>query len=152
MFIRAASAFCLTIAFTGISNQITLAESVNVYFSGTVEPRASFNSYTPGKIESSLSGKGAKSTNSFNSIAPAKINLQASSPTTISVSSAKLSTNDAIDTGHIPTLRVGSSQISGNNVTLPAGKNTVEVDLLLKNQVYTPGTYTYDVTVTMVNP
>ncbi len=141
---RVVSASCLAIAFTGISNQITLAESVNVYFSGVVEPRASFSSYTNGKIESTISGKGAKSTNNFNSIAPAKISVQTSSPMTITVSSPKL-------TGHTA-IKIGSSQVNGNNVTLPAGKNTVEVDLLLKNQVYAPGTYTYDVTVTMVNP
>ncbi|MGB3758620.1 MAG: hypothetical protein WBA07_19935 [Rivularia sp. (in: cyanobacteria)] len=152
---RAASAFCLTMAFTAISNQITLAESVNINFSGVVEPRASFGSSTPGKIESIISGKDAKSTNKFDNITPAKINLQSSSPTTITVSSPELvSSSDSfsVNTGHTATLRVGSSQISGNNVTLSAGENTVEIDMSLKKkQVFAPGTYIYDVTVTMVS-
>jgi len=153
---RVASAFCLTISFTGIfSNQITLAESINVYFSGTVEPRASFSSYTPGKIESISSGKDAKSTNKFESITPAKINVQTSNPTTITVSSPKLvsGSSNIVNTQHSATLRVGSSQSSKKNVTLPAGKNTVEVDISLKpNQVFAPGNYNYDVTLTMVSP
>ncbi len=151
-----ASIFFLTTAFTAIfSNQITLAQSVNVYFSGTVEPRASFSSYIPGKIESSLSGKAGKITNQFESITPAKINLQTSNPTTITVSSPQLvssSNSNTVNTGHTATLRVGSSQISGNNVTLSAGENTVEIDMSLKKkQVFAPGTYIYDVTVTMVS-
>lgn len=151
-----ASAFCLTTIFTAIfSNQTTLAQSVNVYFSGTVEARASFSSYTPGKIESIISGKDAKSTNGFTDITPAKINVQTSTPTTISVSSPKLSNSnsDTANTEHTATLRVDSDGVSGKNLTLPAGNNTVEIDLSLKqNQVFTPGTYNYDVTVTMVSP
>lgn len=151
---RLALAFCLTIGFTAIfSNQTTLAQSVNVYFSGTIEPHASFSSYTPGKIESIISGKDAKSTNKFESITPAKINVQTSTPTIITVSSPKLSGTNIVDTQHTATLRVDSSQVSGNNVTLPTGNNTVEVDMSLKqNQVFTPGTYNYDVTLTMVSP
>ena len=151
---RAASAFCLTMAFTAISNQITLAESVNVYFSGVVEPRASFGISTPGKIESSFSNKAGKSTNGFTDITPAKINVQTTTPTTISVSSPQLSSfSNIVDTEHTATLKVDSSQVSGKNITLPAGKNTVEVDMLLKqNPVVAPGTYIYDVTLTMVNP
>lgn len=147
---RIASAIFLTTVFTAIfSNQITLAQSVNVYFSGTVEPHASFSSYTPGKVESNLSGKDAKSNNKFESVTPAKFNVQTSTPTTISVSSTDITNTNA--QGAI--LRVGSSEISGRTVTLPAGKNTVEIDMSLKpNPVLTPGTYTYDVTVTMVSP
>ncbi len=152
---RIASAFFLTTVFTAIfSNQITLAESVNVYFSGTVEPRASFSSYTPGKIESIISGKGAKSINKFESIIPAKINIQTSTPTTISVSSPQLSSStNIVDTEYTATLKVDLQKVSGKNITLPAGKNTVEIDMPLKqNPVLAPGTYTYDVTLTMVNP
>ncbi len=151
---HAALIFFLTTAFSAISNQITLAQSVNVYFSGTVEPHASFSNYTPGKIESSLSGKAGKITNGFTDITPARINVQTTTPTTISVSSPQLSrSTNIVDTEHTATLKVGSSKISGNNVTLPAGKNTLEVDMLLKqNQALAPGTYTYDVTVTIVNP
>lgn len=153
---RLASACCLIMAFTVFPNQITLAESVNINFSGTVAPRASFGSSTPGKIESRISGKGGKSTNKSESITPAKINVQTSTPATITVSSPELissSNSDTVDTEHTATLKVGSSRVSGNNITLPAGKNTVEVDISLKpNQVFTPGNYNYDVTVTIVNP
>ena len=152
---RLASAFCLTMAFSAIfSNQVTLAQSVNIYFRGVVEPRASFSSYTPGKIESSLSGKGGKSTNGFTDITPAKINVQTTNPITITVSSPELVSNssDIVNT-HSATLKINSVQSLGDNVTLPAGKNTVEVDLLSKqNRVFAPGTYTYDITLTMVNP
>ena len=153
---RAGSIFFLTTAFTAIfSNQITLAESVNVYFSGTVEPHASFQISTPVKIESSFSNKAGKSTNGFTDITPAKINVQTTTPTTISVSSPKLSgsNSDTANTEHTATLRLDSDGVSGKNLTLPAGKNTVEVDMSLKqNQGFTPGTYNYDVTLTMVNP
>ncbi|MDY6896515.1 MAG: hypothetical protein SWZ49_00330 [Cyanobacteriota bacterium] len=148
MFNRVASAFCLTVGFTAIfSNQIALAESVNIQFSGVVEPRASFGVSTPGKIESSFSGKAGKSTNGFTDITPAKINVQTSNPVAITVSSPEQVSN------YNPTLRVNSGQFSSKNVTLPAGKNTVEVDMSLKqNQVIAPGTYNYDVTLTMVSP
>lgn len=157
MFNRIASAVCLTIGFTAIfSNQTTLAQSVNVYFRGTVEPRASFGVSTPGKIESIVYGKSGKITNGFTDITPAKINVQTSTPTTISVSSLQSNLNsNTANTGHTATLRVDSSRVSGKNITLPAGKNTVEVDIsfsLKQNQKFAPGTYTYDVTLTMVNP
>lgn len=151
---RLASASCLTIAIAIFPNNITLAESVDINFSGTVVPRASFGSYTPGKIESRISGKGGKSTNKFDNITPAKISVQTSNSTTIIVSSPELvsGSTDILDTSN-PTLRVGSSQVSGDNITLPAGKNTVEVDIPLKpNQVFSPGTYNYAVTLTIVNP
>lgn len=150
---RVASTFCFTIGFTAVcSNQITLAQSVNVYFRGTIEPHASFSSYTPGKIKSIISGKDAKSINKFESITPAKINVQTSTPTTITVSSPQLSGTNIVNTEPTATLKV-DSRISGNNVTLPAGKNTVEVDMSLKqNPVLAPGIYNYDVTLTMVNP
>ena len=148
MFNFTASAFCLTMAFTGIfSNQVTLAESVNIQFRGVVEPRAIFGMSTPGKMESSFSDKAGKGKNEFTSITPAKINVQTSNPITITVSSP-----DIFDI-HSATLKVNSVQVLGNNVTLPAGKNTVEVDMLSKqNRVFTPGTYNYDVTLTMVSP
>ncbi|BAY82324.1 hypothetical protein NIES267_18030 [Calothrix parasitica NIES-267] len=148
MFNRTASALFLTMAFSGIfSNQITLAESVDIYFRGVVEPRASFGISTPGKMESSFSGKAGKGKNEFTNITPAKINVQTSNPITITVSSP-----DIVDT-HSATLRVNSAQILGNNVTLPAGQTTVEVDMLSKqNQVFAPGTYNYDITVTIVSP
>lgn len=152
---RVASASVLTIGFTVLfSNQVTLAETVNIYFSGTVEHHASFSGYTPGKIESAISGKAGKSINGFNNITPAKINVQTSTPTTISVSSSELvsDSSNMVNT-HTATLRVNSSQVSGNNLTLPAGKNTVEIDMLFKpNQVFAPGKYNYDVTVTIVSP
>ncbi|MEM6752470.1 MAG: hypothetical protein AAF630_05810 [Cyanobacteria bacterium P01_C01_bin.38] len=153
MFNHAALGF-LTIGFTALfSNQVTLAQSVNVYFSGTVEPHASFSSYTPGKIESSFSGKAGKSTNGFTNITPAKINVQTSNPTTISVSSVESSSTNTVDKLHTATLRTDSGQVTGKNITLPAGNNTVEVDMSLKqNQRFAPGTYTYDVTLTMVSP
>ena len=148
MFNRTASVFCLTMAFTGIfSNQVTFAESVNIQFRGVVEPRASFGMSTPGKMESSFSDKAGKGKNEFTSITPAKINVQTSNPITITVSSP-----DIFDI-HSATLKVNSVQVLGNNVTLPAGKNTVEVDMLSKqNRVFAPGTYNYDVTLTMVSP
>ena len=148
MFNRTASAFCLTMAFTGIfSSQITLAESVDIQFRGVVEPRASFGISTPGKMESIFSDKAGKGKNQFTSINPAKINVQTSNPITITVSSP-----DIFDI-HSATLKVNSVQVLGNNVTLPAGKNTVEVDMLSKqNRVFAPGTYNYDVTLTMVSP
>lgn len=152
---RAASAFCLTMAFTTISNQVTLAQSVDIHFSGTVEPRGSFEISTPGKIESNIASKSGKITNGFTDITPAKINIQTSTPTAISVSSPKLisSSNSDANTEHTATLRVDSSQVRSKNLTLPAGKNTVEIDMSLKqNQVFTPGTYNYAVTVTMVSP
>ena len=151
---RAGSIFFFTTAFTAIfSNQITLAQSVNVYFRGTIEPHASFQISTPGKIESSFSNKAGKSTNGFTDITPAKINVQTTTPTTISVSSPKLSGTNIVDTEHTATLRVDSDGVSGKNLTLPAGNNTVEVDMSLKqNQGFTPGTYNYDVTLTMVSP
>lgn len=148
MFNPIASVFCLTMAFTGIfSNQITSAESVNIQFRGVVEQKASFSGYTPGKIESSVSGKAGKSTSRFTNITPAKINVQTSNPITITISSPELVSNSSA------TLRVNSARVSGNNVTLPAGKNTVEVDMLSKqSQEFAPGTYNYDVTLTMVSP
>jgi len=151
MFNHTASAFCLTMAFTGIfSNQITLAESVNIRFTGVVEPRASFGVSTPGKMESNVSGKAGKGKNEFTNITPAKINVQTSNPLTITVSSPDIV--NIVNT-HSATLRVNSAPVLGNNVTLPAGQNTVEIDMLSKqNQVFAPGTYNYDVTVTMVSP
>ena len=75
IFNRTASAFCLTMAFTGIfSSQITLAESVDIQFRGVVESRASFGISTPGKMESIFSDKAGKGKNQFTSITPAKIN------------------------------------------------------------------------------
>lgn len=148
MFNRTASALFLTMAFNGIfSNQITSAQSVNIQFRGVVEQKASFSGYTPGKIESTLSGKAGKTTNGFTNVTPAKINVQTSNPVTITVSSPELVSNSSA------TLRVNSGQVSGNNVTLPAGKNTVEIDMLSKqSQEFAPGTYKYDVTLTMVSP
>lgn len=152
---RIASAFYLTTVFTAIfSNQVTLAQSTTIYFSGTIEPHASFGVSTPGKIESIVSGKSSKITNGFTDITPARINVQTSTPTTISVSSHQSNFNsDTANTEHTATLRVDSSRVSGKNITLPAGKNTVELDMSLKqNQGFAPGTYNYDVTLTMVSP
>ena len=155
MFNRVASAFCLTLGFTVIfSYHFTLAECINIQFTGVAEPRASFGVSTPGKIESSFSGKAGKSINGFTNITPAKINVQTSNPMTITVSSPELVSNstDIVDTNSA-TLRVNSGQVNGKNVTLPAGKTAVEVDIPLKqNQVLAPGTYNYDVTLTMVSP
>ena len=151
MFNRIASALFLTMAFTGIfSNQTTLAESVDINFRGVVEPRASFSLPNPGNIESSFSSKAGKGKNEFTNITPAKINVQSSNPTTISVSSPQVIPNSS---NIVSNLKIGSSAVSGKNITLPAGKNTVEVEMPLKpNQVFAPGTYNYDVTVTMVSP
>ena len=83
-------------------------------------------------------------------ITPAKINVQTSNPITITVSSPDIV--NIVNT-QSATLRVNSAPVLGNNVTLPAGQNTVEVDMLSKqNRVFTSGTYNYDVTVTMVSP
>lgn len=153
-----ASALCLTLTMTFsviFSHKITLAESVDINFSGVVEPRAGFDSYTPGKIESSISGKDAKNSNGFSRITPAKINLQTMVPTEVNVSSPQLisSSSDTRNVEGFAILRVDSSQVNGNNAILPAGKNTLEVDMSLKeNQVFAPGTYNYGVTVTIVHP
>ncbi|MEL6165968.1 MAG: hypothetical protein AAFR37_20215 [Cyanobacteria bacterium J06628_3] len=130
-----------------LKKQISLAESINIQFTGVIEPRASFSGYTPGKIESSLSSKTGKSTNVFTNTTPAKINVQNSNPVAITVSYPKL------DSSYNATLKVNSGKVNGSNMTLPVGENTVEVDMSLKqNQVFAPGTYSYDVTLTMVSP
>ncbi|MBV6627339.1 MAG: hypothetical protein KI793_31100 [Rivularia sp. (in: Bacteria)] len=144
-----ASALFLTIGFTTFSNQMTLAQSVDIHFRGVVEPHASFESISSGKIESNLSGKAGKSTNGFTDSTPAKINVQTSNPTTIIVSNS----TDILNKSHAAILQVGSNRAKGNSITLSPGKNTVEVDLLLKqNQILAPGTYNYDITLTMVSP
>jgi hypothetical protein len=153
---RVASASCLTIALAIFPNQMILAESININFSGTVAPRASFGSSTPGRVESTISSKSAQSRNQFKNITPATISVQTSAPATVTISSPTLvsaSRSNIGDTKHSASLRIGSSKVSGDNVTLLGGKNIIGVDMSLKEtQAFIPGTYTYSVMLTIVNP
>lgn len=138
-------------------NQAALAQSVDVPFSGTVSGQATFSFPTSGTTEPTISGGSGANPNKFESLTPANIAVQLSTPASITVSPPRLvsgPTSDPTGTKHVGFLKFGSTNVSsdvgGGSTSLPTGNTNLEVGLLVERPgAFTPGTYTYAVTLTI---
>jgi hypothetical protein len=138
-------------------DQAVLAQSADVPFSGTVPVEATFTPPASGTAEpTSSSGSGGTPTK-LESQTPATIGVQSSTSASVSVSPPRLVSGPSADpsgTTHIGFLKFGStnvrSDVGGGSATLPAGNTNLEVNLLVERPVaFTPGIYTYVVTLTI---
>ncbi|MHC0063209.1 hypothetical protein ACWATR_09805 [Nostoc sp. UIC 10890] len=140
-----------------VLDQAVLAQSADVPFSGTVPAEASFSSPAPGTAEATISGNSGGISTKLESQTPATIGVQNSTSATVTVSPPRLVSGPSADpsgTTHIGFLKFGStnvrSDVGGGSATLPAGNTNLEVNLLVERPVgFTPGIYTYVVTLTI---
>lgn len=138
-------------------DQAVLAQSADVPFSGTVPIEASFSSPVPGTAEPTISSGSGGIPTKFEPQSPAIINVQTSTPATISVSPPRFVSGPSADpsgTTHIGFLKFGStslrSDVGGGSATLSAGNTNLEVGFLVERPVaFPPGIYTYVVTLTI---
>jgi hypothetical protein len=157
MLYRLALTFGLILASTLAIEQAVLAQSVDVPFNGTVPVQASFSTPTSGSAEPTISTSSGGIPTQFESQTPATLNVQTSTPTTITVSPPRLisgPTPDPTGTTYVGFLKFGSTSVSSNvgggSAALPEGNNNLEVGMLVERpQTFTPGTYTYVVTLTL---
>ncbi|MEH2205268.1 MAG: hypothetical protein V7K53_14505 [Nostoc sp.] len=134
-----------------------LAQNADVPFSGTVPAEATFVSPAPGTAEPNISSTSSVIATNLESQTPATIGVQSSTSATVSVSPPRLVSGPSPDpsgTTHIGFLKFGStnvrSDVGGGSATLPAGNTNLEVNLLVERPVaFTPGIYTYVVTLTI---
>ncbi|MBD2560850.1 MULTISPECIES: hypothetical protein [Nostoc] len=138
-------------------DQAVLAQNADVPFSGTVPVEASFSSPASGTAEPTIASDSGGIPTKFESESPATIGVQSSTSATISVSPPRLVSGPSADpsgTTHIGFLKFGStnvrSDVGSGSATLPAGNTNLEVGLLVERPVaFTPGIYTYVVTLTI---
>ncbi|MBG1265284.1 hypothetical protein [Nostoc sp. WHI] len=138
-------------------DQAALAQSVDVPFSGTVPVEATFSSPAPSTAEPTISRGSGGIPTKFESQTPASMGVQSNTSATISVSPPRFVSGPSADpsgTTYIGFLKFGStnlrSDVNGGSATLPAGNTNLEVDLLVERPVaFTPGIYTYVVTLTI---
>jgi hypothetical protein len=157
MFYRLALISSLVLASAFALNQAAIAQSADVPFSGTVPAEATFNAPAPGTAEPTISSSSGGIPTKFESQTPATMGVQTSTPATISVSPPRFVSGPSADpsgTTHIGFLKFGSanlrSDVGGGSVILPAGSTNLEVGLLVERPVaFTPGIYTYVVTLTI---
>ena len=155
MFYRLALTYGLMLASVIVMEKSALAQSADVSFDGTVPVQATFSTPVPGTAEPSLGS--AMSGNKLESLASTAVSVQSSIPATITVSPPRFvsgSTSDPAGTSQIGFLKFGStnvrSDVGGGSTTLPAGNTNLQVDMLVQRPVnFTPGTYTYAVTLTI---
>jgi hypothetical protein len=158
MFFRLALTSSLVLASVFIAlDQAALAQSADVPFSGTVPVEATFNSSGFGTAETTISSGTGGILTKFESQTPATIGVQTSTSATISISPPRFVSGPSADpsgTTHIGFLKFGStnlrSDVGGGSATLSAGNTNLEVDLLVERPIaFTPGIYTYVVTLTI---
>lgn len=156
MFYRLALTSGLTLASLIAISQATLAESVEINFSGTVLPQASFSTPTLGKIETTISGGYSKSQKNFGLVIPTKISVQTSTPTSLSVSSPQFisgSNPDPRGTKYTTALRIGSTtlnNIDNQSASLPVGQTNLIINTSIERpEAFMPGTYTYSTVLTL---
>ncbi|MCC5622512.1 hypothetical protein [Nostoc sp. CHAB 5715] len=138
-------------------DQAVLAQSADVPFSGIVPVEATFSPPAPGTAEPTISSGSGGIPTKFESQTPATIGVQTSTSATISVSPPRLVSGPSADpsgTTHIGFLKFGStnlrSDVSSGSGILPPGNTNLEVGLFVERPVaFTPGTYTYVVTLTI---
>ena len=156
MLYRLALTSSLIIASILAIEQAVVAQSVDVPFDGTVPLQATFSTPTSGSAESSFSTTSGTLTK-FESQAASKLTVQTSKPATITVSPPRFVSGPTLDppgTKYVGFLKFGSTTVSsdvgGGSTVLPAGNNNVEIGMLIeRSQAFTPGTYTYAVTLTV---
>ncbi|RCJ28300.1 hypothetical protein A6S26_12270 [Nostoc sp. ATCC 43529] len=157
MLYRLALTSSLLLASAFALNQAVLAQSADVPFSGTVPVEATFSSPILGTAEPTISSDSDGIPSKFESQTPAIMGVQSSTSATITVSPPKLVSGPSVDpsgTTHIGFLKFGStslrSDVGGGSGILPPGNTNLEVGLLVERPVaFTPGTYTYVVTLTI---
>jgi len=157
MLYRLALTSSLLLASAFALNRAVLAQSADVPFSGTVPVEATFSSPAPGTAEPTIASDSGGIPTKFESQTPATMSVQSSTSATISVSAPRLVSGTSVDpseTTHIGFLKFGStslrSDVSGGSGILPPGNTNLEVGLLVERPVaFTPGTYTYVVTLTI---
>jgi hypothetical protein len=115
---------------------------------------ASFSPVVTGETELDPLGGSSISLNRMESAVPATVTITVATPATLTVSEPVLSsgpTPDPSGTVWVGFARFGTtevrSDVGGGNAPLPAGASDLEVDIeITRPQPYTPGTYTYTVT------
>ncbi|TAE60441.1 MAG: hypothetical protein EAZ87_05940 [Nostocales cyanobacterium] len=136
---------------------ITIAESVDVPFNGTVPVNATFIETTPATVEPTISETSDGLPSKLEPLTPAVVNVQTSTNATITVSPPVLVSGASEDPPG--TIKIGyvsfggntySSDIGGGSAPLPAGTNDLQVSMLVERPTAFPaGTYTYTVTLTV---
>ncbi|MBR8838201.1 MAG: hypothetical protein DSM106950_30410 [Stigonema ocellatum SAG 48.90 = DSM 106950] len=157
MFYRLALTSGLMLASAIAMEQSALAQSVDVPFTGNVPVQATFSTPTPGTAEAKVSVSSGMNGNTFQSQTPATSAVQSTTPATITVSPPKFisgPTPDPSGTNQIGFLKFGStnlrSDVGGGTGSLPAGSTNLQVDMLVQRPGnFTPGNYTYAVTLTI---
>ncbi|MDM9381423.1 hypothetical protein QUB80_11995 [Chlorogloeopsis sp. ULAP01] len=147
----------LILASTLAVDRSVLAQSVDVPFSGTVPVQATFSTPIPGSTEPTIPTNSSGAPTKLESHTPATISVQTSTPATIIVSPPRFvsgTTPDPVGTTYVGFLKFGSTSVSSNvgggSTTLPEGSTNLEVAMLVERpDGFTPGTYTYVVTLTV---
>ena len=157
MWHRYAAASVLTLVSIIAINPIAKAQNMDVPFSGTLPERATFMEIVPGETEQPTINSPGASLEQIESVTPAQVSVHSSSPATITVSPPALvsgPTPDPPGTIHIGFLRFGStelrSDVGGGTAPLPSGETNLDVDMLVERpEPFAPGTYLYEVTLTI---
>ncbi|AFZ22723.1 hypothetical protein Cylst_0366 [Cylindrospermum stagnale PCC 7417] len=157
MFYRLALTTSLMLASAFALDRAALAQSVDIPFNGVVPIQATFSTPVIGTAEPSISGSSDETPTQLESQTPATIGVASSTPTTITVSPPRFvsgPTSDPPGTTYIGFLTFGStsvrSDVGGGSAALPTGSTNLQVNMLVERpDSFTPGTYTYAVTLTI---
>ncbi|WGV25419.1 hypothetical protein [Halotia branconii] len=157
MFYRLALTSSLMLASAIALDQAALAQSADVPFNGTVPIQTTFSNSSGGTAQSTGIVGVNGNANRYESITPATVSVQSTTPATITVSPPRLvsgETEDPSGTKHTAFVKFGStnfrSDVGGGSAPLPAGNTNLEISMLIERpQAFTPGTYIYVVTLTI---
>ncbi|WP_254921320.1 hypothetical protein [Nodularia sp. NIES-3585] len=135
----------------------TLAQSVDVPFSGNVPVQATFTEIISPPLEPVIVDGADGLPTQFEPQSPATVTVETSTNATITVSAPVLVSGASEDPPG--TIKIGyvrfssttaSSDVGGGNASLPAGTNDLEVSMLVERPTaFLAGDYTYTVTLTI---
>lgn len=139
------------------SDHAVLAQNADIQFNGAVPFQVTFDGTSPGSAEPTFTVGSNTTTNRYESVTPAIVNVQSSTSATITVSPPRFisgSTPDPAGTKHTAFVRFGytnfRSDVGGGSATLPPGNTSLEISMLVERpETYTPGSYVYAVTLTV---
>lgn len=134
----------------------SLADSINVPFSGVVLDHASIN--FPEKLQPINSNYSNKSYNNLSVQIPLQFQVESSRGTSITVSSPQfksVSLSNQLESKYTQSSNIIGSSLNNSNVgkksiSLSAGSNDLEMDILLKKpEAVTPRSYTHEIILTV---
>jgi hypothetical protein len=157
MFYRLVLSFGLLLASITALEQTTLAQNVDVPFSGIVSGEIGLTSVKAGTTETKVSSSFSGIAQQFDSLTSAIVNVNSTVPATVTISPPQFVSGASPDpdgTTRVAYLKFDStnirSDVGGGSGLLPPGNTSLELDMLVKRPVaFTPGTYTYSVNLTI---